>query len=155
MYFQEQLCGAQDILEEKGTTRLAVTISTLIAVSSNPRSSAVWKCSIYYFWRRIILPKDFEASNKSQSLWSRTKDKTVRTACMGLHTIIAEIPWKHLSKTDLLGMFVEILEDSFNCHHKWNSKTVKLGITTQIWSIMQSKFFWSCRFVTYCFFLLE
>lgn len=40
--FQEQVCGAQDILEEKGVSRLAVTISALIAVSTpNPRSSAV------------------------------------------------------------------------------------------------------------------
>ncbi|XP_071159893.1 DISP complex protein LRCH3-like isoform X5 [Mytilus edulis] len=39
---REQICGAQDILEEKGVTRLAVTTSALIAVSStNPRSSAV------------------------------------------------------------------------------------------------------------------
>ncbi|XP_063430139.1 leucine-rich repeat and calponin homology domain-containing protein-like isoform X3 [Mytilus trossulus] len=39
---REQICGAQDILEEKGVSRLAVTTSALIAVSStNPRSSAV------------------------------------------------------------------------------------------------------------------
>ncbi|XP_052057585.1 leucine-rich repeat and calponin homology domain-containing protein-like isoform X4 [Mytilus californianus] len=38
---REQICGAQDILEEKGVTRLAVTTSALIAVSTNPRSSAV------------------------------------------------------------------------------------------------------------------
>lgn len=38
---REQICGAQDILEEKGVSRLAVTVAALAAVSSNPRSSAV------------------------------------------------------------------------------------------------------------------
>ncbi|KAK3095699.1 hypothetical protein FSP39_017790 [Pinctada imbricata] len=39
--FHEQMCGAQDILEEKGISRVAVTIATLVSMQSGPRGSNV------------------------------------------------------------------------------------------------------------------
>ncbi|XP_021371748.1 leucine-rich repeat and calponin homology domain-containing protein 3-like isoform X3 [Mizuhopecten yessoensis] len=38
---RDQICAAQDILEEKGISRVAVTISALVAIATNPRSSNV------------------------------------------------------------------------------------------------------------------
>ncbi|CAG5120230.1 unnamed protein product, partial [Candidula unifasciata] len=38
---QEQLCGPQDIFDEKGISRVAITVAALVAVGSNPRQSAV------------------------------------------------------------------------------------------------------------------
>ncbi|XP_033760394.1 DISP complex protein LRCH3-like isoform X2 [Pecten maximus] len=38
---RDQICAAQDILEEKGISRVAVTISALVAITTNPRSSNV------------------------------------------------------------------------------------------------------------------
>ncbi|XP_060082646.1 DISP complex protein LRCH3-like isoform X2 [Ylistrum balloti] len=38
---RDQICAAQDILEEKGISRVATTISALVAITINPRSSNV------------------------------------------------------------------------------------------------------------------
>ncbi|BFZ00956.1 hypothetical protein BsWGS_03993 [Bradybaena similaris] len=38
---QEQLCGPQDIFDEKGISRVAITVAALVAVGSSPRQSAV------------------------------------------------------------------------------------------------------------------
>lgn len=38
---REQLCNAQDILEEKGIVRVAVTVSALVSIATNPKSSIV------------------------------------------------------------------------------------------------------------------
>ncbi|XP_012942481.1 leucine-rich repeat and calponin homology domain-containing protein [Aplysia californica] len=38
---QEQLCGAQDIFEERGISRVAITVAALVAMGSSPRQSAV------------------------------------------------------------------------------------------------------------------
>lgn len=40
---QEQLCGAQDIFEERGISRVAITVAALVALGTNPRQSAVWR----------------------------------------------------------------------------------------------------------------
>ncbi|XP_069104082.1 leucine-rich repeat and calponin homology domain-containing protein 1-like isoform X12 [Argopecten irradians] len=38
---RDQICAAQDILEDKGLSRVAATISALVAITTNPRSSNV------------------------------------------------------------------------------------------------------------------
>ncbi|XP_064615281.1 LOW QUALITY PROTEIN: uncharacterized protein LOC135479385 [Liolophura sinensis] len=37
----EQICSAHDILEEKGILRLVITVGSLVAISTNPKQSAV------------------------------------------------------------------------------------------------------------------
>lgn len=38
---QEQICGPQDIFDEKGITRVALTVAALVAIGTNPKQSAV------------------------------------------------------------------------------------------------------------------
>ncbi|KAL5004194.1 hypothetical protein ScPMuIL_017650 [Solemya velum] len=38
---QEQVCGSADVLEERGTSRVAITVAALIAIAANPKQSAV------------------------------------------------------------------------------------------------------------------
>ncbi|XP_067669106.1 DISP complex protein LRCH3-like isoform X2 [Haliotis asinina] len=38
---QEQICSAHDILEEKGISRVAITVAALVAIGTNPKQSAV------------------------------------------------------------------------------------------------------------------
>lgn len=38
---QEQLCGPQDIFDEKGISKVAITVAALVAIGTNPRQSAV------------------------------------------------------------------------------------------------------------------
>ncbi|GFO49908.1 leucine-rich repeat and calponin domain-containing protein [Plakobranchus ocellatus] len=37
----EQICGPQDIFDEKGITRVAITVAALVAIGTNPKQSAV------------------------------------------------------------------------------------------------------------------
>lgn len=38
---KEQICSSQDILDENGIIRVSITVAALVAVSTNPKSSAV------------------------------------------------------------------------------------------------------------------
>lgn len=38
---KEQICSSQDILDESGIIRVSITVAALVAVSANPKSSAV------------------------------------------------------------------------------------------------------------------
>ncbi|RUS83426.1 hypothetical protein EGW08_008798, partial [Elysia chlorotica] len=38
---QEQICGPQDIFDEKGISRVALTVAALVAIGTNPKQSAV------------------------------------------------------------------------------------------------------------------
>lgn len=40
-FSQEQICSSQDILDENGIIRVSITVAALVAVSTNPKSSAV------------------------------------------------------------------------------------------------------------------
>lgn len=41
LFSQEQTCSSQDILDENGIIRVSITVAALVAVSTNPKSSAV------------------------------------------------------------------------------------------------------------------
>lgn len=40
---QEQICVPHDIFDEKGISRVAITVAALVAIGTNPKQSAVWQ----------------------------------------------------------------------------------------------------------------